>query len=325
MAAVEEICLKVAPYGHRVSAKKWGTLDGVGDNVVIALHGWLDNASSFDLIAPHLVAAGFCIYALDLPGHGKSEWSGMYDHAKMARSMHAFILAAGLKTPLLILAHSYGAQCAFALCAAAPSLVRRIVMLDEIGPPCRFAGIPESYLRGPSLEYFAAVAGITARQPRRLSSVDEAVSRRYKNHAPPYPKASEALGPPRWPLSREEVELILCERGVRRSSDGGAWEYSHDPQLQYDFSMRSGIPPLEVRKEMAKAITAQVLWVRTQSAREFLQFTYAADFTNLLVADVQGTHFVHLQNPKVVADLVRRFFQGDSSAGIPLEGAKSCL
>ncbi|CAE8586162.1 unnamed protein product [Polarella glacialis] len=126
-------------------------------------------------------------------------------------------------------------------------------------------------------------------------------------------------------FAREEVELILCERGVRRSSDGGAWEYSHDPQLQYDFSMRSGIPPLEVRKEMAKAITAQVLWVRTQSAREFLQFTYAADFTNLLVADVQGTHFVHLQNPKVVADLVRRFFQGDSSAGIPLEGAKSCL
>ena len=50
-----------------VAAKVWGKPGGLP---VIGLHGWLDNAATFDLIAPHL--EGVYLVALDLPGHGLS-------------------------------------------------------------------------------------------------------------------------------------------------------------------------------------------------------------------------------------------------------------
>ena len=40
----------------------------------LALHGWLDNAGSFDTLAPQLVAAcpRHALLCLDYPGHGRS-------------------------------------------------------------------------------------------------------------------------------------------------------------------------------------------------------------------------------------------------------------
>ena len=56
-----------------VAGKVWGEPGGIP---VIGLHGWLDNAATFDHIAPAL--KGVQLVALDLPGHGLS------DHLPMA-------------------------------------------------------------------------------------------------------------------------------------------------------------------------------------------------------------------------------------------------
>ncbi|MEZ5601350.1 MAG: alpha/beta fold hydrolase [Candidatus Competibacteraceae bacterium] len=62
----EELELQT-PY-LRLAARAWGPLDGVP---VLALHGWLDNAASFDALAPLLPNTR--LVALDLTGHGRSE------------------------------------------------------------------------------------------------------------------------------------------------------------------------------------------------------------------------------------------------------------
>ncbi|HQC73883.1 MAG TPA: alpha/beta hydrolase, partial [Candidatus Competibacteraceae bacterium] len=51
----------------RLAARAWGPADGLP---VLAVHGWLDNAASFDALAPLLPELR--LVALDLPGHGHS-------------------------------------------------------------------------------------------------------------------------------------------------------------------------------------------------------------------------------------------------------------
>ena len=52
---------------YSLAAEVWGS---PGDRPILASHGWLDNAGSFELLAPLL--PGCEIVALDLAGHGSS-------------------------------------------------------------------------------------------------------------------------------------------------------------------------------------------------------------------------------------------------------------
>ena len=55
-------------FGRKMTAKLWGNPAGYP---TLAIHGWLDNAGTFDRLAPLLSELN--IIALDLAGHGKSD------------------------------------------------------------------------------------------------------------------------------------------------------------------------------------------------------------------------------------------------------------
>ena len=60
--------LEIQTSSIRLVAKCWSNPDGIP---VLAFHGWLDNAATFDNLAPLLPE--FRILSLDLPGHGHSD------------------------------------------------------------------------------------------------------------------------------------------------------------------------------------------------------------------------------------------------------------
>ncbi|CAG7828538.1 unnamed protein product, partial [Allacma fusca] len=51
-----------------LSGKTWGDANGIP---VLGLHGWTDNAGTFDRLAP-LLPKSLYFVAIDLPGHGIS-------------------------------------------------------------------------------------------------------------------------------------------------------------------------------------------------------------------------------------------------------------
>ncbi|MFT6482914.1 MAG: pimeloyl-ACP methyl ester carboxylesterase [Candidatus Azotimanducaceae bacterium] len=111
----------------KVAAKLWGPESG---QPTIALHGYLDNANSFDMIAPHL--SGLRICAMDFAGHGLSEhrrhgelYSGLND----IRDILAVADQFGWKT-FNVLGHSMGAEIGSQLAGLFPERVEKLICID---------------------------------------------------------------------------------------------------------------------------------------------------------------------------------------------------
>lgn len=115
----------------RYAAKAWGAAQ---DRPVLALHGWLDNAASFDLLAPKL--DGCYVVALDMAGHGRTShrpYSGSYNIWDDLHDLISIADASGWEH-FTLLAHSRGAMVALLLAVAAPQRIDRLIMLDSVVP-----------------------------------------------------------------------------------------------------------------------------------------------------------------------------------------------
>ena len=70
---------------------------------ILCVHGQMDNAASFDNLAPHLASQGHAVFALDLSGHGRSSWHTMYEPALWALEVLLVLDALGWTTPVVLL------------------------------------------------------------------------------------------------------------------------------------------------------------------------------------------------------------------------------
>jgi pimeloyl-ACP methyl ester carboxylesterase len=129
----EELLLQSA--GVEIAGKRWrNSIQHNGARPVIALHGWLDNAASFDKLAPLLDAD---VVALDLAGHGHSYhrspqssynvWDDLPDIVRIADQL-------GWQQ-FYLLGHSRGAIIAALLTAALPERILGSILLDGLTPP----------------------------------------------------------------------------------------------------------------------------------------------------------------------------------------------
>ena len=143
---VARCAVEVAP-GQRVSALLWGR----GEAELVLLHGGAQNAHTWDTVA---LALGRPLVALDLPGHGRSDWRDDHDYGPH-RNAEAVAVAVAKLAPraAAVVGMSLGGLTSLALAALRPELVRRLVLVDvtpganavKAEPIAAFVAGPESF------------------------------------------------------------------------------------------------------------------------------------------------------------------------------------
>jgi len=175
----------------------------------LALHGWLDNAASFIPMAPFL--SDRRLVALDLSGHGASGHrapGANYYFADYVPDMLAAADALGWDTFDLI-GHSLGGAVATVLTAVAPDRVKKLALIESLGPVVRDpAKAPDNLIE--SIE-----------QMKRASL---RVKRTYKD-AEVAVKARFGVGD----ISEESARLLVM-RNMIEVDDGYQWR--SDPRLR---------------------------------------------------------------------------------------------
>lgn len=150
-------------------------VSGRGRRDLVLLHGWGMNLEVWNELAQAL-ARRFRVIAVDLPGHGRSDWDGVaYTPAAQTFRVHETL--APLTNRYHLLGWSLGGQFALDLAAAMPAGVERLILVATTprflaGPGWRFG------VKAASLERLAAqvradpnaaVSGFVRQQARGLA------------------------------------------------------------------------------------------------------------------------------------------------------------
>jgi pimeloyl-ACP methyl ester carboxylesterase len=182
------------------------------------LHGWLDNAASFDVIAPLLHAD---IVAVDLAGHGHSYhrppqasyniWEDIPDILRLADL---------LQWPTFsVMGHSRGAIISTVLAAAMPERIESVVLLDGLRPN----PVPENDFVD-QLGLFLREHLAPPRPPVIYDSIGKAITVRCRTGG--MSEASAAL------IVRRGLAEINVDQTHR------AWQWRHDPRLRFASAVK---------------------------------------------------------------------------------------
>ena len=278
--STEELELHVR--GLRIHARVSGPPDGVP---VLGLHGWQDNAGTWNRLAPLL--PGVRLVALDLPGHGLSDWRGSgaaYHFVDWTLDVVAAADALGWER-FTVLGHSMGAAVALVTAGAFPDRVVRAGLVEGFAPLCTTAGDAPALLRRAARD-----AARATRPPAVYATRAEAVARlRGAN-----------------PWLSEVGAGVLIERGTVPAAEGG-WAFARDPRLVHTS-------PLRLTQEHAEAffqaVVCPVRLVVADNGWPVDRATAAhmiGQLANVTVDHVPGGHHVHLEQPERVAPLLGPF------------------
>lgn len=256
---------------------------------VLAVHGWLDNAASFDALAAELPELE--MVALDLAGHGRS------DHRPLGAWYHYVDYLGELVEVLdqldwqrsLWLGHSLGGALLALLAAAHPERVERLLMIEAAGP---LGGLPER-----------AVAQLRRGIDERLRFGQGRTLRLFPDPGSAVAARMKANG-----LS-EPAARTLVERGLRQV-DGG-WQWSSDPRLTLASPVRVGEP--EVRALLG-AIACPILLMLADPPLPFMpeaeREQRLACLSGARRVQFAGHHHLHMETPAPLAGCIRDFLAG---------------
>ena len=259
---------------------------------VLLLHGFAQNGHSFDFVSLSLCDR-FRIVALDLRGHGDSDWAPDSDYRRESHvgDVEAAIDGLGL-APVSIVGLSLGGTIGYLLAAGRPDAVRSMVLVD-IAPRVEPEGL--SRVRG-------FVEG-----PDRFASLDEMV------------KAVRRFRPDR---SVEQLRGSVL-RNARQMEDG-LWSWKYDPAMRRPEARPKTGPAEEARLWSAlERVGCPTLVVRGANS-DIMSASSAAELVQRLpdarcVEVKDAGHLVPGDNPAGFIAAIEPFLLATAGAAPPTE------
>jgi pimeloyl-ACP methyl ester carboxylesterase len=269
--------------GRRIAARCW---HDAALPPLLALHGWQDNAATFDKIAPLL--SNFHIVAIDFAGHGFSDWraQGMRYHTLDHVDDVLSVVDQLGWSRFALMGHSMGAGIGLLLAASMPDRLSKLVLIDGLGPWGSAASEAPQILQNALMEW----RDYEPREERVFADKEVAVVARRRGFTP---------------LS-EEAARILCSRSLKAVEGGFSW--TMDRRVKHHSSSRL---TEEQVNAFISAITCPVLLIRATAG-----FSAAADIFDRRWAYVRegkkiglpGGHHLHLdESPELVAQEIKLF------------------
>lgn len=283
--------------GLTLAGREWGRPDELP---VLAAHGWLDNAGSFDLLAPFL--PGCRLLALDAAGHGQSDFRSLDSGYNLWQEVGDLVEVAdqlGWETFRLI-AHSRGAAVATLLAGTYPERVEQLVLIE--------GGLP---LIG-NVEEAPETLAMALRQKRDLA-------KRQGRVFPDWRTAVEERAGGFSPVSFAAAE-VLARRSVRSVDGGFRWHSDQRLKARSELQLTAGHVRAFVQRITASVLmfrAAESLFSRWPEYEEMIPL-----FRRIEVVRLPGRHHLHMEGAeREIAARTRRFF----GLGDPLdqEGARA--
>nr|CAD7205262.1 unnamed protein product [Timema douglasi] len=286
----------------RQARKWWGPR---GKQPVIVIHGWQDNAGSFDTLIP-LLPTDIAFLCLDLPGHGLSShypagqfyyifWDGLtvvrriVEHFKWKN--------------ITIMGHSLGGAIGFLYAATFPNDIDKLISLDIISPAVREVQKIVN-LTGESIDKFLKYEHLTS-DSIPCYSYDEMIDLVFDAY--------------RGSLTRTSSE-ILMKRGMSPAcgGEGNSYHFSRDVRLKVPGL---GFLSIDIVLEYASKITCEVLNIKGIPGMRFDRPEYyhlvldkmRESASKLEFYEVEGTHHLHLNNPERICQYINDFLKRQTS------------
>lgn len=253
-------------------------------NVVLCLHGWLDNAASFLPFMHHFQEKR--VVAIDWPGHGHSTHRGPDAHYHFIDYVYDLVLLFENQAwaSVDIVAHSMGGMIASAFAAAFPEKVKSLTLIDSIGFISAEAKETTIQLRKAML---SRIKCTTKRKPVH-PDIESAITARIN--------ASD--------LHYDQAKLLV-DRGALKVEGGFTW--------RADSRLRNTSPyrlTLSQAKQLISDITIPVQLIYGSKGIELVKTgmkVYAPLFDKLSAHQLEGGHHIHMEKPEETAKLVSLF------------------
>ncbi|XP_059793082.1 serine hydrolase-like protein 2 isoform X2 [Balaenoptera ricei] len=298
MGLISELKLAV-PWGH-IAAKAWGSHQSPP---VLCLHGWLDNANSFDRIIP-LLPKDFYYVAMDFGGHGLSSHYSPgfpYDHQNFVSEVRR--VAAALKwNRFSLLGHSFGGTVGGMFSCIFPEMVDKLVLLES-SPFILESNELENMLtyKRSAIEHMLQVEA--SEKPSHVVSPEEMLQGFLKNNS--------HVG--------DECAKLLLQRGTTQVATGLLLNRDRRitrPEYYFNFISRElfvhSIRKLQARVLLIKATQGYYDVRRENDANMELMLFVTNSLRSILkerfqYVQVPGNHYVHMNQPQHMAGVISSF------------------